>query len=70
VRKAVKLAVVLVFTITLAGAIFSTFLHTVQLAGADGPDPKLLSARLGNDDGFSLVVNYSGDYEGSLEPCG
>jgi hypothetical protein len=42
----------------------------VQLASADGPNPKALAERLGADDGFALVVNYSGDYEGSLEPCG
>jgi hypothetical protein len=70
VRKTAKLAVLLVFTIALAGAILSTFLTTAQLAGADGPNPKLLESRLGGDDGYALVLNYSGDYEGSLETCG
>jgi hypothetical protein len=70
VRRTAKLAVVLVFTIALAGAIFSTFLLGAQPASADGPDPKALANRLGGDDGFALVITYSGDYEGSLEPCG
>jgi hypothetical protein len=70
VRKTAKLAVLLAFTIALAGAIFSTFQTTAQLAGADGGNPQLLANRLGGDDGFALVLNYSGDYEGSLETCG
>jgi hypothetical protein len=54
----------------LTGAIFSTFLAGAQLASAAGPDAAALASRLGGDDGFALVVNYSGDYNGSLETCG
>jgi hypothetical protein len=70
VRKTAKLAVVLVFTITLAGPIFSTILAEARQGKAGAVDPVALQNRLGGDDGFALAVDFSGDYQGSLETCG
>ncbi len=38
----------------------------VEIIGFSTP----LSERLGADDGAALVVHFSGDTHGSLEPCG
>ena len=40
-----------------------------QKAGATGPSSQM-TERLGKDDGYSLVIQYSGDLNGSLETCG
>lgn len=74
-QKAAKLAVVFVFAFVSAGAIFSIFPTEAQLAGTDTQansqaNEKLIAERVGKDDGYSLVVDVSGDLEGSLETCG
>ncbi len=42
------------------------FQQQTEIAGVDAP----MSERLGADDKPSLVVHFTGDIHGSLEPCG
>lgn len=67
--KRVKLMLV-VSTAALLAFLFSgrsgAYQQKTEIAGIDAP----MSERLGADDKPSLVVHFTGDIHGSLEPCG
>lgn len=67
-RKTAQTAARSIFALLLAGAMISTI--PVDAQPAAEPDSGAMAERLGNDDGFALSIQYSGDLNGSLETCG
>lgn len=68
--KMARTAASFIVALLLSGAMISIVPTYAQPRG-DGSEPSQpLLERLGKDDGYSLVIQYSGDLHGSLETCG
>ena len=67
--KRMKLLLV-IFTAAFLAFLFTgrsgAYQQKTEIVGIDAP----MSERLGADDKPSLVVHFTGDIHGSLEPCG